>query len=135
MHKNAEKHWQEELNKFQQAFDSLERACDQYRYNYLEIAGLVSIFEFTLEKGLNALRALLERDGGVAKSPEQIIQTGFDASYLGEDERKLFLKALELRGNIQHFDDFDEADRMKRSIKNYFYPLLGKLLYTLEEQL
>ena len=135
MSKDAEKHWQEELNNFQQAFDGLERACSQYRYNYLEIVGLACIFEFTLEKGLNALRALLEREGRVAESPEQIIQTGFNAWYLEEDERKVFLEALELRGSMKHIDNFEEAERTKRSIINYFHPLLGRLLSTLEDQL
>ena len=89
----------------------------------------------TLEKGLNALRALLEREGRVVESPEQIIQTGFNAWYLEEDERKVFLEALKLRGSMKHIDNFEEAERTKRSIINYFHPLLGRLLSTLEDQL
>jgi hypothetical protein len=55
------------LESFRRTQAQLERACDKREYSEFERAGLVKIFEFTLELGWKTLKDLLFYEGRDAR--------------------------------------------------------------------
>lgn len=85
--------WQQRLQNFGKALTQLEAACAQKEYSDLERAGLVQIFEFSFELAWKTLKDLLFYEGHDAKSPREVIRTGFETEYMSEDDSEVFLDA------------------------------------------
>ena len=60
--------WKQRLENLQKVQLRLSKACAQKKYNELELAGLVQIFEFTFELTWKTLKDLLNFEGFDAAS-------------------------------------------------------------------
>lgn len=78
--------WQQRFENLGKALAQLEAACAQDEYSDLERAGLVQMFEFTMELAWNTLKDLLFYEGFETKTPREAIRKAFETEYLTEEE-------------------------------------------------
>jgi len=134
MANNDEIRWQQRLENFGNALAQLESACAQDEYSDLERAGLVQMFEFTMELAWNTLKDLLFYEGFETKTPREVIRKAFEAEYLTEEETETLLDALIKRNVLSHTYDEKTAREAKRLIKNVFAPVFRSLFYRLQRK-
>lgn len=119
--------WRQRLENFGKALARLETACSQERYSELERAGLVQMFEFTLELSWGTLKDLLFYEGFEVRTPRDAIRRAFEAGYLTEEETETLLEALIKRNVLSHAYDEKTAEEAERLIKGLFTPLFRAL--------
>lgn len=119
--------WRQRLENFGKALARLETACSQERYSDLERAGLVQMFEFTLELSWGTLKDLLFYEGFEVRTPRDAIRRAFEAGYLTEEETETLLEALIKRNVLSHAYDEKTAEEAERLIKDLFTPLFRAL--------
>jgi len=119
--------WHQRLENFGKALARLETACSQERYSELERAGLVQMFEFTLELSWGTLKDLLFYEGFEVRTPRDAIRRAFEAGYLTEEETETLLEALIKRNVLSHAYDEKTAEEAERLIKGLFTPLFRAL--------
>ena len=119
--------WHQRLENFGKALARLETACSQERYSDLERAGLVQMFEFTLELSWGTLKDLLFYEGFEVRTPRDAIRRAFEAGYLTEEETETLLEALIKRNVLSHAYDEKTAEEAERLIKGLFTPLFRAL--------
>ena len=119
--------WRQRLENFGKALARLETACSQERYSELERAGLVQMFEFTLELSWGTLKDLLFYEGFEVRTPRDAIRRAFEAGYLTEEETETLLEALIKRNVLSHAYDEKTAEEAERLIKDLFTPLFRAL--------
>ena len=134
MANSEEVRWKQRLGNFKKAMGQLERACGRRKYDELELAGLVQIFEFSFELAWKTLQDLLHDDGFSAKSPRETIRQAFEADYLTEDETEIMLEALEKRNVLSHTYQETIAQEAETLIKDRYFPVLREALKRLEEK-
>ena len=93
--------WRQRLENFGRALAQLKSACWQDKYSELERAGLVQMFEFTMELAWNTLKDLLFHEGFEVKTPRETIRKAFEIEYLTEEEADTLLDALTKRNLLQ----------------------------------
>ena len=120
--------WQQRLENFGKALAQLETACAKDEYSDLERAGLVQMFEFTMELAWNTLKDLLFYEGFETKTPRDAIRKAFETEYLTEDEAEILLDALIKRNVLSHTYDEKTAQEAERLVKHVFAPVF-RFLY------
>jgi len=120
--------WQQRLENFGKALAQLETACAKDEYSDLERAGLVQMFEFTMELAWNTLKDLLFYEGFETKTPRDAIRKAFETEYLTEDEAEILLDALIKRNVLSHTYDEKTAQEAERLVKHVFAPVF-RVLY------
>jgi len=126
--------WQQRLENFGKALAQLESACNQDEYSDLERAGLVQMFEFTMELAWNTLKDLLFYEGFDTKTPRETIRKAFEAEYLTEDETTTLLDALTKRNVLSHTYDEKTAKEAERLVKDVFRPVFRSLYDRLQRK-
>lgn len=126
--------WRQRLENFGKALARLEAACAQERYSDLERAGLVQMFEFTLELSWGTLKDLLFYEGFEVRTPRDAIRRAFEAGYLTEEETETLLEALIKRNVLSHAYDEKTAEEAERLIKDLFTPLFRALCDRLQRR-
>ncbi len=126
--------WQQRLENFGRALARLESACNQDEYSELEQAGLVQMFEFTMELAWKTLKDLLFYEGFDTKTPRETIRKAFEAEYLTEEETETLLDALIKRNVLSHTYDEKTAKEAERLIKDVFTPVLRPLYDRLQRK-
>lgn len=119
--------WQQRLENFGKALAQLEAACNQDKYSDLERAGLVQMFEFTMELSWKTLKDLLFYEGFETKTPRDTLRRAFEADYLTEDETETLLDALTRRNVLSHMYDGKTAKEAERLVRNVFAPVFRSL--------
>ncbi len=127
MANSDETRWKQRLENFGKALAQLEAACRQDRYSDLERAGLVQMFEFTMELAWKTLKDLLFYEGFETKTPREAIRRAFEADYLTEDETETMLDALIKRNVLSHTYDEKTAKEAERLVKNVYTPVFRAL--------
>jgi nucleotidyltransferase substrate binding protein (TIGR01987 family) len=127
MANSDEARWQRRLDNFGRALKQLESACGQDKYTDLERAGLVQMFEFTMELAWKTLKDLLFYEGFETKTPRETLRRAFEAGYLTEDETEALLDALAKRNLLSYTYDERTAEEAERLIKNTFAPAFRAL--------
>ena len=127
MANSSEMRWQQRLDSFGKALRQLESACSQDEYTDLERAGLVQMFEFTMELAWKTLKDLLFYEGFETKTPRETLRRAFEAGYLTEDETEALLDALAKRSPLSHIYDERTAEEAERLIKDGFAPAFRAL--------
>ncbi len=126
--------WQRRLQNFGRALIRLETACAQEEYSELERAGLVQMFEFTLELACKTLKDLLFYEGLDVKTPREAIRKAFETGYLTEEDTETLLDALAKRNLLSHTYEEQTAKEAERLIKHRFAPVFRKLYNCLQEK-
>ena len=126
--------WRQRLENFGKALVRLESACGQEKYSDLERAGLVQMFEFTMELSWGTLKDLSFYEGFEAKTPREAIRSAFEAGYLTEEETETLLEALIKRNVLSHAYDEKTAEEAELLIKKLFAPLFRSLYDRLQRR-
>lgn len=134
MANSSERRWRQRHENFGKALKQLEAACRKKSYSELELAGLVKMFEFTLELSWNTLKDLLYYEGFSVSTPREAIRRGFEAGYLTEEETETLLDALAKRNLLSHTYDQAGAEESKRLIKEHYAPVFRALFDRLQEK-
>lgn len=119
--------WQQRYENFQKAFKQLDKACNQEEYTELERAGLVQMFEFTIELACNTLKDRLFYDGYEVKTPREAIHKAFEVEYISEDDTELLLEALTQRNIMSHTYEESKAILAQELITGKYHPLFDRL--------
>ncbi len=126
--------WRQRLENFGKALRQLEAACDREEYSDLERAGLVQMFEFSIELAWKTLKDLLFAEGYDEKTPRSVIRRSFEVEYLGEDDAETLLDALKKRNLLSHIYEEETAEEAVRLIREKYFPALRKLFGTLRDK-
>ena len=126
--------WQQRLENFGKALAQLESACNQDEYSDLERAGLVQMFEFTMELAWNTLKDLLFYEGFDTKTPREAIRKAFETEYLTEEETETLLDALSKRNVLSHTYEQKTAKEAERLVKDVFMPVFRALYDRLQRK-
>ncbi len=119
------------LENFRKAFDQLRQACGMNSYSDLERAGLIRVFEFSFELGWKTLKDLLFHEGFDEKTPRAVIRRAFETGHLDQADAELWLEALEKRNLLSHTYDEATAQLALELIRNEYFPLLKRTLFSL----
>jgi nucleotidyltransferase substrate binding protein (TIGR01987 family) len=126
--------WQQRFENFGKALAQLETACHQDEYSDLERAGLVQMFEFTMELAWNTLKDLLFYEGFDTKTPRETIRKAFETEYLTEEETETLLDALTKRNVLSHTYDEKTAREAEQLVKSVFAPVFRSLYDRLQRK-
>ena len=126
--------WQQRLENFDKALGRLNSACNQDTYSELERAGLVQMFEFTMELAWKTLKDLLFYEGLDTKTPRETIRMAFETEYLTEDETETLLDALIKRNVLSHTYDEKTAAEAEQLVKDVFAPVFRSLYDRLQKK-
>ncbi len=126
--------WAQRLEHFSKAVKQLQSACAQETYSDLERAGLVQIFEFTIEFTWKTLKDLLTHEGFEVKTPREAIRRAFEAGILTEKQAETLLDALMKRNALSHTYDEQTAAEAESLIKGSYTPVFVELLCRLRER-
>ena len=126
--------WRQRLENFGKALAQLKAACRQDKYSELERAGLVQMFEFTMELAWNTMKDLLFYEGFEVKTPRETIRKAFETEYLTEEEAEALLDALTKRNLLSHTYDEKTAEEAERLVKNVFAPVFSELYDRLQRK-
>ncbi|MDR5639018.1 HI0074 family nucleotidyltransferase substrate-binding subunit [Thermosynechococcus sp. PP45] len=126
--------WQQRLQNFGRVLIRLETACAQEEYSELERAGLVQMFEFTLELAWKTLKDLLFYEGLDVKTPREAIRKAFETGYLTEEDTEILLDALAKRNLLSHTYEEQTTKEAERLIKHRLTPVFRKLYNCLQEK-
>jgi nucleotidyltransferase substrate binding protein (TIGR01987 family) len=126
--------WQQRFENLGKALAQLEAACAQDEYSDLERAGLVQMFEFTMELAWNTLKDLLFYEGFETKTPRETIRKAFETEYLTEEETETLLDALTKRNVLSHTYDEKTAQEAERLVKHMFTPVFRALYDRLQRK-
>lgn len=124
--------WQQRLENFGKALAQLDAACAQDTYSDLERAGLVHIFEFTIELAWKTLKDLLFYEGFETTTPREAIRKAFETEYLTEEESETLLDALQKRNMLSHTYEETTAKEAEHLIKQVYTPVFRALYARLQ---
>ncbi len=130
----TEQRWRQRLENFTRAMAQLRSACQQERYSELERAGLIQMFEFSLELAWKTLKDWLAEEGYRVVTPRETIRQSFEAGLLSEEDAQLLLEALRHRNLLAHTYWEELAETAVESIKLRYFPVLERLLRRLQSR-
>ncbi len=126
--------WQQRLENFAKAMAQLQAACQQDRYSDLERAGLIQMFEFSLELAWKTLKDWLSAEGYVVTTPREVVRQAFEAGLLETSDAEILLEALKQRNLLAHTYREELAQSAVEFIKQRYFPVLQRVLALLEER-
>ena len=132
MSNSDERRWQQRLDNFGTALAQLTNACERGRYDDLERAGLIKMFEFCFELSWNVLKDLLFYEGHDVKVPRSVIRKSFEVDYIDEDDCETLLDVLGKRNLLSHMYWSEVALEAETLIKERYYLVLIRLYRTLD---
>ncbi len=121
--------WQQRFQNYQASLRVLRQACTKSEFSDLERAGLIQLFEVSLELGWKTLKDLLEYGGFDLKSPRETLKQAFTSGYIADGEG--WILALDGRNKFAHIYNEDIAKSSVINIKGRYLVLLVALEETL----
>ena len=129
----------ERFSNFEKVFIQLQEALNTVNPTFLELAGIIKLFELVIELGLKTLKDILEEENLLKNesliSPRRVIKTSVQSHLLNEEEGTLWLKGLENRNLLVHTYNYELAKQCKQDIQTVYFPMLKKLYTKLKEEL
>jgi len=132
--------WHQRFLNFEKSFNTLTQDIEKFGQNklnkelyYLLRAGLIHVYEHTLELAWKTLKDYLEEEGFTEiNSPKKVIRTAFAQEYIKDGEK--WLEALDDRNLIAHDYDDGLAEDIANDIINQYYFLLRDLYFELKKE-
>ena len=122
------KRWEERFENFEKAFDEFKNALENKQLSFLELAGLIKLFEICFELAWKVMKDILKTEGLLENesmsSPRRVIKIAVQNNFLKEDSGKLWLKALEDRNFLVHTYDEIFARKSEEQIRNIYFLFL-----------
>ncbi len=130
----TETRWRQRLENFTKVMAQLQAACRQKRYSDLERAGLIQIFEFSLELAWKTMKDWLLAEGYVVATPREVVRQAFEAGLLETSDAEILLEALKQRNLLAHTYREELAQSAVELIKVRYFPVLQRVLALLENK-
>lgn len=135
MSNTDEVRWKQRFANYDKALGQLKSACEKEEYTELERAGLVQMFEFTIELAWKTLKDLLFYEGFDAKSPRDVIRMAHQSEYLDDKDTETFLEALEQRNILSHTYEEETAAEAEKLITKKYCPVFVRIYDVISEKL
>jgi len=118
--------WELRFENFLQAFEELEKAIQISTLGFLELAGLIKLYELSFELGWKVLKDFEEdiEKIQISGSPRSVIFAARDIKIFSESEAEVWLEALESRNSLSHTYNETLAKTGEWKIRNQYYPML-----------
>jgi len=118
--------WELRFENFLQAFEELEKAIQISTLGFLELAGLIKLYELSFELGWKVLKDFEEdiEKIQISGSPRSVIFAGRDIKIFSESEAEVWLEALESRNFLSNTYNETLAKTGEWKIRNQYYPML-----------
>jgi len=102
---------------FSKALKKLEEAVNEAQTE-LEIDGAIQRFEFTFEQAWKSLKAFLEDEGIICRSPKSCLKEAYAAGFI--DNEQVWLKMLTDRNKSVHMYDMETSREIFENIKRLY---------------
>jgi len=102
---------------FSKALKRLEEAVNEAQTE-LEIDGAIQRFEFTFEQAWKSLKAFLEDEGIICRSPKSCLKEAYAAGFI--DNEQVWLKMLTDRNKSVHIYDMETSRKIFENIKQFY---------------
>ncbi len=123
--------WKQRFKNFEQALDELKRALNIKSLSFLELAGLIKLFELTFELAWKVIKDILEEErlliNESISSPRRIIKIAVQNNFLKENDGFIWIKALEDLNFLTDTYNQNFAKKSESEIRNVYFPLLERL--------
>jgi len=118
--------WELRFENFLQAFEELEKAIQISTLGFLELAGLIKLYELSFELGWKVLKDFEEdiEKIQISGSPRSVIFAARDIKIFSESEAEVWLEALESRNFLSNTYNETLAKTGEWKIRNQYYPML-----------
>ena len=132
--------WQNRFLNFEKSFNTLTEDIEKFNQNkhnkdlyYLLRAGLIHVYEHTLELSWKTLKDYFEDQGFTdINSPKKVIRTAFTQEYIKDGES--WLAAFDDRNLVAHDYDEDIAEKVVVDIIENYYFLIRDLYFVLKQE-
>jgi nucleotidyltransferase substrate binding protein (TIGR01987 family) len=95
--------WLQRLESLKEAFAQLKQACEREDLDYLEIAGLIKVYEITFELCWKTMMDKLLFEGYEITSPRQVIRKAYEQKFFSNVN--VWFDALDERNKLVHIYD------------------------------
>lgn len=117
--------WRERFISYQKCVLLLEKYGCNYTLNELERAGVVQMYEMTVELAWKLIKDYLETQEMYVKTPRDAVKEAFRVEIIRDAD--LWLKALQDRNLTSHTYEEIVVDELVRSVRERFLPMFGEL--------
>lgn len=132
--------WYNRFLNFEKSFNTLTEDIEKFNRNktnkdlyFLLRAGLIHVYEHTLELSWKTLKDYFEEQGFTEiNSPKKVIRTAFAQEYIKDGEA--WLAAFDDRNLIAHDYDEDIAEKVVIDIIENYYYLIRDLYFVLKPE-
>ena len=132
--------WKNRFISFEKSFNTLTEDIKKFMVNKdnpelynLLCAGLIHVYEHTLELAWKTLKDYLEEQGFTdIAGPKKVIRTAFANDYLKDGD--LWLEALDDRNLVTHDYDEDVAEAVVEYIVDKYQLMLSDLYFMLKKE-
>ena len=125
MNEGKDIRWKQRFQNYEKSFFLLKRALEIKNPSEAEMGGLIQFYEMTFELAWKMLKDYLSEQGFNINSPREAIKQAFQSEII--DNGQEWIDALEDRNLTTHTYDEEIAEKVVRSIKESYYPLLNDL--------
>jgi nucleotidyltransferase substrate binding protein (TIGR01987 family) len=123
--------WKQRFQNLKRAYLFLSRDVNRENLSELEMAGIISAFQFTFELSWKTLKDYLESKGLDAKTPRDVIKESFSIEILADG--KIWLKMLDARNLFAHVYDEGQAKSHLEAIRKNYLSALKQVFDKLSE--
>lgn len=125
MSNSKEIRWRQRFENFEKAYFSLKENADHPIETELERAGLIQLFEMTLELSWKVLKDYLEAEGYTVKGPRDTLKQAFQSGLI--EQGHIWMDALSDRNLTTHTYDEALAEQLIQNIKGKYYPAIQQM--------
>jgi len=123
--------WKQRFQNLKRAYLFLFKDVNRDDLSELEIAGIISAFQFTFELSWKTLKDYLESRGVDAKTPRDAIKEAFSIEIINDG--KIWLQMLDSRNIFAHVYDNNQAKSHLQSIRKSYLGALKQVFDKLSE--
>lgn len=124
--------FKQRFSNFEKSLKALERAVKIQDPSETEKGGIIQFYEITFELAWKTIKDYLEAGGYIVKSPREAIKHAFQIEIITKGE--LWLEALDDRNLTTNIYDEQTADKIIKSIKSVYFPILNELYLRFAEE-
>jgi nucleotidyltransferase substrate binding protein (TIGR01987 family) len=125
MNESNDIRWKQRFQNYEKSFMLLKRTMEIDNPSETEKGGLIQFYEKAFELAWKLLKDYLFEQGFNVNSPREAIKQAYQSTVI--DKGQEWIDALEDRNLTTHTYDEEIAEKVVKSIKESYYPLLENL--------
>ena len=131
---HQEVRWQQRFQNFNKTMTHLEQALQIKNPDWLQKAGMIQLFEMSVELAWKMLKDFLEEQGFQdVKSPKASIKKAFEIGIIAQGHE--WMRLLEDRNLTVHTYDETKTDEVYQLIEKKYFPMLKELENTFKKKI